>query len=305
MAEPPSDLLSDLLSIADELYGLPLPEFTPARDAKAKALKGTDLAAPVKALKKPSLAAWVVNLLVRRETEQVDQVLAVGEALRAAQESMSGEELRALTKQRRQLTAAVTTQARRTAREEGTKVTDAVADQVEATLTAAMIDAECAQAIRSGMLVAALATTGLEPADPDDIAASVALPEALGFTAAARQAVPPGRPELHVVPDPEADQKAVKAAEELLASTDSELAEATEAHDRAKAAYDDLEARSLQLQAEIDELRGRIAELEATAEEVDDELSEAEDARDEAAGTLHEATTARDAAAAALEKLRS
>ena len=76
------------------------------------------LAAQVKALRKPSTAAWVVNLLVRRETEQVEQVLAVGAALREAQASMSGDELRALTRQRRQLTAAVTTQARRVARKE-------------------------------------------------------------------------------------------------------------------------------------------------------------------------------------------
>lgn len=299
-----TDLPDDLLSIADELYGLSLAEFTPARDARAKELKGTDLAKPVKALKKPSLAAWVVNLLVRRDTEQVDQVLAVGEALRAAQESMSGEELRALTKQRRQLTAAVTTQARRTAREEGTKVTDAVADQVEATLTAAMVDPDCAKAVRSGLLVAALATTGLEPADPDELAAAVALPEALGFAATAREAAKPGRPDLHVVPDPDADEKAVRAAEELLASAESDLAEATEAHEQARAAYDELEARSLQLQAELDELRSRIAELESAAEEVDDDLSEAEDARDEAADALQEATQARDAAAAGLDKLR-
>ncbi len=130
----------DLLEIADELYALPLADFTPARDAKAKELKGTDLAARVKAFKKPSLAAWVVNLLVRHETEQVEQVLAVGAALREAQASMSGDELRALTRQRRQLTAAVTTRARALAREHGQKVTEAVADQVEATLTAAMVD---------------------------------------------------------------------------------------------------------------------------------------------------------------------
>src|SRR3954471_17893776 len=115
---------ADLLEIADDLYALTLPEFTPARDAKAKELKGTDLAKEVKALKKPSLAGWVVNLLVRHETEQVDQVLQVGAALREAQASMSGEELRALTKQRRQLTAAVTTRARGLAREHGQKVTE-------------------------------------------------------------------------------------------------------------------------------------------------------------------------------------
>ena len=34
----------ELLEIADELYGLPLPEFTPARDARVKELKGTPLA---------------------------------------------------------------------------------------------------------------------------------------------------------------------------------------------------------------------------------------------------------------------
>ena len=59
------------------------------------------------------MAAWVVNMLVRHETEQVDQVLAVGAALRDAAESLDGKELRELTKQRRQLTAAVTTRARR------------------------------------------------------------------------------------------------------------------------------------------------------------------------------------------------
>ncbi len=52
---------------------------------------------------------------------------------------MSGE-LRALTRRRRQLTAAVTTQARGVAKERGLKVTAAVADQIEATLTAAMVD---------------------------------------------------------------------------------------------------------------------------------------------------------------------
>src|SRR3954447_24025992 len=152
---------ADLLEIADELYALALPDFTPARDAKAKELKGTDLAKEDKALKKPSLAAWVVTLLVRHETEQVEQVLQVGAALREAQASMSGDELRQLTRQRRQVTAAVTTQARRLARENGQKITEAVAGQVEATLTAAMVDEDCGRALRSGMLLSPLESTGL------------------------------------------------------------------------------------------------------------------------------------------------
>lgn len=289
----------ELLGIADELYALPLPDFTPARDAKAKELKGTDLAKDVKALKKASLAAWVVNLLVRHETEQVEQVLEVGAALRAAQESMSGDELRQLTRQRRQLTAAVTTQARRLAREHGQKVTDSVADQVEATLTAAMVDEECGRAVRSGLLVTALSATGVDEVELDR---AVALPDALGFEATVREPEPT-KPDLRVVPDPDRDEKALAAAREALEESEGELTEASEAHDEAAETLTDLEARSMQLQAEIDELKRRIAELEESADEVDDEIAAAEEARDEAEAAVTEATRVRDAAASALAKL--
>jgi len=290
----------ELLNIADELYALPLGDFTPARDAKVKELKGTDLAARVKAFRKPSLAAWVVNLLVRHEAEQVEQVLTVGAALREAQASMSGDELRALTKQRRQLTAAVTTRARGLAREHGQKVTEAVADQVEATLTSSMVDEGCAAAVRSGLLVSALSATGVDEVELDK---AVALPEALGFTAQAREADVPAKPDLHVVPDPDHDEKARAAAQEELDSADEALAEAGEALETAASELAELEARSMQIQAEIDELKRKIAELDETADEVDDAIGEAEDARDEAQDAVTEATRARDAAAKKLERL--
>ncbi len=292
--------MADLLEIADGLYGLPLSDFTPARDAKAKELKGVALGSRVKAFKKPSTAAWVVNLLVRREHEQVDQVLAVGAALRDAQASMSGDELRALTKQRRQLTAAVTNQARRRATEEGVKVTQAVADQVEATLTAAMLDEDCGRAVRSGLLVAALSTTGV---DEVELATAVALPEALGFEPTPRASAPPAPPDLHVVPDPDADEKARVAAQERLDVAEDALGEAQEAYAAATAEVEKLEARSMQVQAEIDELKRRLAELDETYEELDDELGDAEDARTEADGAVRGATRDRDAAAKALDRL--
>ncbi len=290
-----------LLELADGLYALPLGDFTPARDALAKEHKADkELAARLKALKKPSLAAWVVNLLVRRDAGQVDQVLQVGSALRDAQANLDGEELRALTRQRRQLTAAVTTQARGLAREEGVKVTPAVADQVEATLTAAMVDEGAARAVRSGLLVAALVATGVGEVD---VAPALAVPEALGFTATEREAEPVGRPELRVVPDPEADAKAVRAAEERLEAATTEHTEALEAAAAAADEVEQLQARSLQLQAEVDELRRRMSELEAAQEENDDELSDAEDVRSEADDTVRDAGRAVDAARAALERL--
>lgn len=74
--------MTTLLEAADRLYGLTLPEFTPARDSLVKELRTTDreLSDRIKALKKPSTSAWVVNLLVRRDPDQVDQVLLVGAA---------------------------------------------------------------------------------------------------------------------------------------------------------------------------------------------------------------------------------
>jgi DNA repair exonuclease SbcCD ATPase subunit len=242
----------------------------------------------------------VVNLLVRHETEQVEQVLTVGAALRTAQASMSGDELRVLTRQRRQLTAAVTTRARALAREHGQKVTEAVADQVEATLTASMVDEGCAAAVRSGLLVGALSATGVDAVELDTV---VAVPEALGFAAPAREAPIPAKPDLHVVPDPDQDEKARAAAQEELDAAEEALAEAAESLETAAAGLAELEARSMQVQAEIDELKRRIAELEETADEVDDAIGEAEDARDEAQETVADATRDRDAAARKLARL--
>ena len=308
MSEDQRDAATVLREVADELYGLDLDDFTPARDAQVRALKGQgDLPKQVKALRKPSVAAWVVNLLVRYEAEQVDQVLTVGAALREAQASMSADELRALTRQRRQLTAAVTTRARALARQHGHKVSESVAEQVEGTLTAAMVDERCADAVRTGLLLAALSATGV---DDVDVEAAVAVPSALGSSATPREHdddpadAASGRPSLHVVPDPDADEKARAAAQEALDEAEGQLAAAQQELDDAAEAVAEVEARSLQVQSEIDELKRRLAELEETAEDVADELGDAEEAHGEAEAAVRNATRERDAARQALERLR-
>lgn len=302
MPEPRPD---PLLELADDLYALPLADFTPARDALVKEHKGDKaLAAAVKGLRKASLAAWVVNLLVRRDPDQVEQVLAVGTALREAQDSLDATQLRELTAQRRRLTASVTTTARRMAREEGVRTTQAVADQVEATLTAAMLEPDAARAVRSGLLVTPLAATGLGDLD---LSTAVALPEALGFSARARPVAPPDptqRPQLHVVPDPDADAKARAAADERVAEARGVLGDAEKEHRSARRATEKVRARTLQLQAEIDELRSRIAALESEAEEVDEELAEAEAVQAGTREAVEEAQAEVDAARAARERLK-
>ena len=49
--------MTTLVEVAEELYGLPLASFTPARDARARELRGTEVAGRVKALRKPATAA--------------------------------------------------------------------------------------------------------------------------------------------------------------------------------------------------------------------------------------------------------
>ena len=287
-----------LLAVADELYALPLAEFTAARDAEAKAHKADKgLAGRVKALRKPSVAAWVVNLLTRRESDQVAQLLAVGEALRAAQEGMDAGQLRELTKQRRAVTAAVAGRARGLAIAEGQRPTAAVLQQVEDTLTAAMLDSGAAAAVRSGLLVTGLRAAGL---DPVDAAAAVAVPEALGFTAQPREAPAPEPPSLHVVRRPEADRE---EAEQALAEAEEALARRAVELEEAAADVSRVEARELQLSAEIDEAKRRLAELEEQLDRVEEELAEAEEARDEADQAAADATRSRDDARKRLDAL--
>lgn len=289
-----------LLEIADELYALPPGEFIAARDALVKEHKGDkSLSATIKAMRKPSVAAWAVNLLVRRESEQIDQMVAVGEALREAQEGMDAAQLRELTKQRRALTHAVAGRARGLVTQEGQRLTPATLEQIEATLTAAMIDRDAAKAVRSGLLVQTLTATGV---DAVDVAPALAVPEALGFAAPARATGTRKRPGLHVVPDPDADRKAREAAEAALAEAEATLALRRDELGEAESSVEALEARSLQVQAEIDEVKRRLAELEEALESDEQELAEAEDARDEALEELEAATRVRDEAAEALAR---
>ncbi|MGO4256349.1 hypothetical protein [Marmoricola sp. RAF53] len=285
---------SDLLAVADELYGEPAGAFTASRDAAAKATADKALAARIKTLRKPSVAAWAVNLLVRREADQIDQVLAVAEGLRAAAASLDGEELRALTRQRRQLTAALTSSARSLAREHDVRLTSAVADQVEGVLTAAMLDPVAADVVRSGLLVTAFTATGLSAVD---VAAVCAVPEALGHRAAA-VAPPEHRPPVLTVVSDEAVRR--DEARDRVHQATVARAAAEEAVEHLNAVLERLQARRLQLGGEIDELRRRLAGLEDEVDRVDEEVEEAEESHQEATGAVAEAVRELDDAEAAL-----
>src|SRR3954451_6494881 len=73
------------------LYGLPLEQFVPERDALAKRLraeKRRDEADEIKALRKPSVAAWAVNQAVRSQPKAARALWDAGDALVAAQDDL-------------------------------------------------------------------------------------------------------------------------------------------------------------------------------------------------------------------------
>jgi predicted Zn-dependent protease with MMP-like domain len=149
----------DLEKIADELYALPADEFVAKRDeqaALARKAKNKDLAAEIKALGKPTQTAWIVNQLVRRRPKLLKQVLQLGVALREAQQSLAGAELKKLTVQRRALLQQLAHESRELAEELGHPIGTSTEQEVASTLGAALADEQLAGQLASGRLTRAL-----------------------------------------------------------------------------------------------------------------------------------------------------
>jgi hypothetical protein len=114
------------------------------------------------ALRKPTVAAWLVNLLALRRPELIDDLVELSTALREAQRGLRGEQLRELSQQRRQVVAALVAAARQLAVDDDPALSTAKLPlgEVESTLTAALAEPEVAEQVRSGRLVRAATYTG-------------------------------------------------------------------------------------------------------------------------------------------------
>jgi len=150
------------------LYGLPADRFTAERNALAAELSSEgdrDAAAAVKALRKPSAAAWAVNQLVRAEPDLVEALLGAGGELRQAhRQAASGrraEQLRAAADAER---AAVERLMARAPAVLGRAPSAALSDSIRNTLHAASSDDDARDRVRSGTLTTELRPIGLGPA---------------------------------------------------------------------------------------------------------------------------------------------
>jgi hypothetical protein len=144
---------------ADELYGLPPGEFTSARDDRAKALRADgerEAAREVKALRRPTVAAWALNQLSRQRKKDLDALLAAGDDLRAAQEDLLGGGDRSAFQEaaatERDLVARLSADAASLASEAGERA-GGLQEKVSETLHAAALDEDTAEELRAGRLV--------------------------------------------------------------------------------------------------------------------------------------------------------
>ena len=154
---------------AHDLYGLALDRFVAERGAVAKALRAEDRrdeAAEVASLRKPSIAAWAVNQLIRTQGRAVQALFHAGDALRGAQADLlagsgDGRTLRAAGDRERGAVDDLVAAARGLLTSEGYELSAAVVERVSDTLHAAALDERAREQVREGCLERELRHVGL------------------------------------------------------------------------------------------------------------------------------------------------
>lgn len=269
-------------AIAVELYALAPDDFTAARNARAAA-SDRSLAARVKALRKPTAAAWAVDLLAR--DGQLAEALELAGALREAQDDLDGAELARLSRQRRALVAALATQAVGLAEDKGVTISAAARADIEKTINAAVMDAAAAAAVMTARLVRPLEATGFDAVD---------VSEAVGGSL-------PGVPDAPApTRDDLAERRARKAAEKALREAERAAGEAGRELAKVEATLTKSRERADHLAERIDDLRSELAKLEADAEKVAHDIGRLDGERADAAARARAAEREADTARRAL-----
>jgi hypothetical protein len=193
MADAPDDAI-------DRLYGLALEEFIPARDALSRELRDSGRrgeASAVKALKKPTLAAWAVNQAVRSQPRAARELWDAGDALAAAQEAVlsgkgSGADLREAAERERLALDPLVDAARGLLTSSGADLSSTTIDRVRSTLQAAAIDSDARDEVAAGRAARERAPQGLFGGD-EGVAAPPTPARSADRSPRGRSADPPAR----------------------------------------------------------------------------------------------------------------
>jgi hypothetical protein len=242
----------DLKSIADQLYALRPTEFMAARAELAREAKEAgdkDTAAKIAKFRKPSQAAWALNLFARGKPAELKRLANLGVALRDAHGRFDGETLRELSKQRHQLVRAMVAEVRSLAASEGTRLSESALRDVEAVFTAALADPAVSEALQGGTLAA---TTDLSSQE--------------------------GWPE---TPEPMVDEVAVRREQRAerrrqeLGRARAEAQHTSEVRDRAQHALASAEQKAERAARQVEELTAELERAQATEKDANADVKEA------------------------------
>jgi hypothetical protein len=281
---------------ADELYALPPGDFTRARDARVKEIRGDgdrEAAESVKALRKPTVAAWALNQLSRQKSADVNRLVAAGEDLRAAQEELLGGGDRSAFQEaattERELVAKLSGDAVALAGDAGERASG-LQEKVAATLHAAALDEETASELSAGRLTRereAIGGFGAATMAPAPSARGTAKPKAKDATAESKA----GSKATGTTASGGAKQAArSKSGAKGAAQSKSDATGAARSKSDSKAARAEVERRQRLAAARTDERHAR-RELDAAAKAVQHVQERAEAAEAHAAEAVERAKT--------------
>ncbi|MDH6546343.1 ABC-type transporter Mla subunit MlaD [Streptomyces sp. SAI-208] len=262
----------DVEAVLDELYTTPPSAFVPRRETlavEARTAGRVEDARRIHAARRPTLAAWAANLLLRSQPEESRQFLELGRALREAYSTLDAAGLKELSAQRRRVVAALSQQAAQLARDAGNRLSEPVQQDLEATLRAVLADPDAADQWAGGRLVNALTP-------PSEFQPGTTAPAAEKLGARGHRTAP--RPAARTARAPKKDELAERrrARQEQLDRA-RETAEAAEQHLREERARQaDLDAALQQAREHTERARRQLAALEEQMEQVREECRQAE-----------------------------
>jgi DNA repair exonuclease SbcCD ATPase subunit len=285
VAEAPDDAV-------DRLYGLAREAFVGERDALAKQLRADgrrDEAAAVKALPKPTVAAWAANQAVRSQKRGARELWKAGDALSAAQDAVlagkgSGAKLREASERERAAVETLVDAARGLLGASGGDLSETTIERVRETLHAGAIDSEAREEVAAGRAVRERSPQGLFGADP--------------FAVPAPKRAAKTEPAPKPKPEPKAKAKAKASSQDAAAERQREREEATERK------REEAEARKREREEAAARERARKAAADR-AEKAQRALAQAQERTAKAAERLEEAQAREREAIDALDAARS
>ncbi|MFF1659580.1 hypothetical protein [Streptomyces sp. NPDC058255] len=274
----------DVEAVLDELYTTPPSDFVARRETLAAAAKTAgrvDDARRIHAARRPTLAAWAANLLLRSQPEESRQFLELGRALREAYHAMDAGGLKDLSAQRRRVVSALSRQAAQLARDAGHRLSELVQQDLEATLRAVLADPDAADQWAGGRLVNALTP-------PSEFRPGTA--PAVERPGTRSRPAPPPPPPARASKDELAERRRARQEQLARAKEAAEAAEQRLREERARQANVDAELQRARERTE--QARRRMSAVEEQLQQAREEFQQAENEQQEAEGDSRSAADA-------------